>query len=160
MLTARWSEVLGADLDCRISAVATSPVIISGHDVQCFRGVEKWLHAGPIRGRDVRNGSKTVPIARPTLLSKPMRGTNTPAAVPLTWNRRAAPSEYRTADRQPFSPPSERQVWPEKSMRSTDLPWATSAVVTIPGGNRPCSTSPGVDANLAASVAGLSKAPT
>src|SRR5271165_550001 len=41
-----------------------------------------------------------------------------------------------------------------KSIRSTDLPLPTRTVATISGGNRPCSTTPGVEANQAASAAG------
>jgi hypothetical protein len=46
-----------------------------------------------------------------------------------------------------------------KSIRSTDLPRPTRTVATISGGNRPCSTTPGVDDRRAASSAGSSTGP-
>jgi cation diffusion facilitator CzcD-associated flavoprotein CzcO len=55
--------------------------------------------------------------------------------------------------------PASGQPPAAKSIRSADSPRPTNAMATICGGNKPCSTTPGVDDSSTASAAGSSTAP-
>ena len=124
---------------CVFSASSTSPDSSGyqgwGHDLAIALAagwglLGRYRAAGP-RGRQVRGSGLIGVVADSGCGARPR-----------------SPPPHRASHRSAY------RALCVKSIRSTDLPLPTRTVATISGGNRPCSTTPGVEANQAASAAG------